>query len=314
MKKPIVESGGVTSAGAHFTTPIVNCPKEHQYRHVRGIATPQSQEPDALAIGLQVHAGRACWFANGFRSDATAWANVQDAMEKELESLKLPSSMEARRRAQQYMHEYITHWSLRPLPEVIACEYKLGPTALDPKDPDFMWRTARLDDVSKYPEVNGKLCIGECKTTSGSFNDCINEYTLNFQTLLQPALWARDPKGEALFGPAAGVMLDMIQKGYGKTKSQFQRHFLPTPKFAMKWFPQHLKHYLKQMTHVTWDAEVPRKFTHCTRQIGRKRVACEFRDLCMHGREASMKYVFKDTGKSLLSWKPEPGKETPPWE
>jgi hypothetical protein len=211
------------------------------------------------------------------------------------------------------LKEYQDHWGRLPKPTPIACEYKLGPTPLEAGDPFFMHRTARLDDVSRYPNGLNKLYLGETKTTSGSIGQCIEQYALHPQILLQMLLWKMDPKGEATYGPIEGVMLDVIKKGYGEESCSFAREAIPVPAFAMSWFPRTLKAWLRIFAAIDWDADVTRNPMRCTRSIGRATVACEFRELCKKGRAASNLYVM-GKGVQLLKHEPEPGKMRMPWE
>lgn len=306
------ESGG-TEAGFHQMGDGMGCNKEYQYRYIRGIHVPARNTPDHFAVGSQLHAGKARWFSKHFATDAKTWASVQMAMRMEMDKEKLPVTQKALQMGERYMREYIEHWSKRPKPTPIACEYKLGPTALEKGDPFFMWRTARLDDVSRYPEALGKLCIGETKTTSDTIPSLIAKYELHAQLLLQMLLWKMDPLGEAKFGTIAGVMLDVVRKSYDEKPSQFQRHFISVPQFAMTWFPRALKAHLRALAPIDWDFDALRNPSRCTRKEGRMLVSCEFKPLCLHGRNASNKYVL-GKGESLLSWKPGPGKVIAPWE
>lgn len=310
----LVGESGPTEAGIHSVLEGIGCAKEYQFKYVRQLYEPQHQTPDYFAVGSQLHAGKAHWFAKGFKMDAATWASIQLAMRKEMELQKLPVSAKALQAGERYMREYMDHWSKRPKPTPIACEYKLGPTPLEPGDPFFMWRTARLDDVSRYPEALGKLCLGETKTTSDSVNGVINKYTLHPQILLQMILWKMDPRGEATYGPIAGVMLDIVKKGYGENKSAFSRHFLRVPPHAITWFPRVLKAHLRILSVIDWDADVIRNPTRCTRQEGRMLVSCQYRDLCLAGRNAANRYVMGPKGESLLSWRSSPGKTKAPWE
>lgn len=291
----------------------MGCPKAYQFATIRQIHKPINETPDHFAIGSQLHAGKARWFALGFGTTPRAWQSIQEAMRTEMEKEKLPVTRRALQMGERYMLEYIGHWSKRPRPTPIACEYKLGPTPLEPGDPFTLWRTARLDDVSRYPEALNKLCIGETKTTSDSVAQLVKKYALHTQILLQMVLWKMDPKGEKLFGPIAGVMLDVVKKGYGEEKSSFHREFIPVPTFAMTWFPRTLKAHLRLLAMVDWDADPVRNTTRCTRVEGRMLVQCEYMDLCLSGRNAANLYVM-GKGESLLKHKPEPGKTKMPWD
>lgn len=291
----------------------MGCMKEYQFESIRHIYKPTNVTPDHFAIGSMLHAGKARWFAKRFLMDEATWVSIQDAMRDEMEREKLPVTKRALQMGERYMKEYMVFWSKRPKPKPIACELKLGPTPLEHGDPFFMWRTARLDDVSYYPDVLNKLCLGETKTTSAPFTTVIEKYTMHPQILLQMLLWKMDPGGEAKYGPILGVMLDIIKKGYGEEASAFQRHFIPLPPYAMTWFPRTLKGYLRAQSAIDWDADAPRNPMRCTRMEGRSLISCTYRELCLAGRNASTLYVM-GKGQSLLSHKPEPGKMRQPWE
>lgn len=302
---------GPSQAGWHQVETFLRCPKEYQFAHTRGISTPVAQEPDYFVVGRLVHAMRARWFSLRFRVDDEALQLIDKACDEEIENGKLPASLKAIQQAKVYFLEYRTHWAKRPKPSPVAAEYLLGPAPLAPDDPFFLFRTARLDDVSRYPEAGDALCIGESKTTSTSVNDCVNQYTLHGQPLLQAHLWKMAPQGEKTFGPIKGVMLDVIVKGYGKP-SQFARVFIPVTDHALEWFIKNMRAQLRAAASVDWNSDVPRNIGMCTRLVGRARVACPYRDLCSHGRSASIKYVLRD-GSSLLTWKQDNEHKVAPW-
>lgn len=307
--------GGASSAGWHKIERAFKCYKEYQFSVVRGLRIPRDQTPDAFAIGSLFHAMRARWFSLDFDTSPKSWKKIQDAMEEEILLQTEPVSFEARRRAQTYITEYMEHWKLRPRPEPIAAEYLLGPVELGKDDPFYAHRTAKLDDVSRYPEAGGQLCIGESKTTSGEINDCINQYQLHGQTMLQYILWNLAPQGKATHGPVAGTILDITKKGYGGKPSKFARHFIPFEPRAIAWFKQSLRYRLGMANKITWDMDASflRNVAACTRIEGRGRIPCDFRDLCQFGEAAAGKYVLAD-GKPLSSFKPEKGKRVQPWE
>jgi hypothetical protein len=312
-KKVLLGPGGATSAGWHMAEAGLRCLKEFQYAHVRHIRTPLIQTPNAFAVGSMFHAGRAAWFASRFSMAKTALDSVYAAQEHEAANSELPVGMDSVRLARSYITQYIDYWNVRPHPDPLAAEYLLGPAPLKPDDPFFMHRTARLDDVSRYHEAGMKLCIGESKTTSASINDVINQYTLHGQTLLQPLLWKMASQGEAMHGPVAGVLLDVTVKGYGGKKCAFARAFMPVRDETLKWFSETMRGYLTAMSRVTWDSDVPRNVSMCTRMAGRGRIACDFRDLCQAGKAAATKFVLKD-GTGLTRWQPKDGETTPPWQ
>lgn len=311
--KVIVGRGGPTSAGWHSVEQFLRCPKAYQFGKVRGIRQPLEQTPDHFAVGLLHHAQRARWFALKFATSAKAMASVQDAMFEECEKQQLTISTDAQQRARVLFDAYIKHWSKRPRPTPVAAEYLVGPAPLVPGDPEYLWRTARLDDVSIYPEAGGRLCLGESKTTGDSIGDCITQYTLHGQPLLQLLLWKMSPRGEAMHGPAAGVMLDICKKQSGRNPPKFERCFVPVKDSVLEWYAPSLRGYIAAAMAVGWDTEAPRNTQGCTYKAGRMRAVCDFRDLCMHGKDGAGKYVLSD-GTALRKFEPEPGKTRMPWE
>jgi hypothetical protein len=309
----IAGESGASEAGWSSIESALRCLKEFQLREVRGVHKPLQKNPDYFSVGSLLHAMRAKWFALKFKTDAKSWQLMLDACQEEIERQKLPVALKAELAARLYFEQYVEYWAPRPRPTPIAVEYKLGPAPLKPDDPFFFYRTARLDDVSKYPEAGGALCLGEVKTTSASVNDVINQYTLHGQTMLQLVLWRSAMQGEKKFGKAAGIMLDVIGKGYGGKKCSFARQFIPVTERALTWFTQNMRAYLRAIAAIDWNADAPRNVSACTRLIGRARVACEFRQICIHGRSATQDYVLRD-GKSLLTWKPDGERQVPPWE
>jgi len=309
----LMGQGGVTEAGYHSIETFLRCPKEYQFSSTRGIGKPMQYEPSYFTVGRMLHAGKAKWFARGFKTTEKTWQKMKAAMELEAHTGKLPPQRDALRDGLRYMEEYVEHWSKRPLPKPVAAEYKLGPAPFSAGDPFFLFRTARLDDVSYYPEQGGALCIGEMKSTSDSPTAVVDQYDLHGQTMLQFLLWKHAQEGEATHGKVAGTVLDIIKKGYGTQKSTFSRQFIPFSEYALEWFAKTFRANLRAAALTTWDADVPRNITACTRLAGRRRVNCDFKDLCKHGKSASAKFMLKETGSSLMKkeeWKGVCG----PWE
>jgi hypothetical protein len=305
--------GGATEAGWHSIESMLYCPKEYQLRIIRGVRHPLHQNPDHFSVGALFHAGRARWFTLRFAHDAKAWDSIKAAVEEEAEIQKLPVSMRAIQNTLSLLTQYCAYWAKRPRPDPVAAEYKIGPSPFRLGDPFTLNRTARLDDASRYPEAGGALCIGESKTTSGSIDSCFNQYQLHGQPMLQLLLWKLAPQGEKRFGPVKGVMLDITQKPSGKNPARFARMFVPVSDWALTWFANALANYLRAAAQIDWDTEVTRNIAMCTRMAGRARVPCEFRELCSHGRSASIQYVLRD-GSSLMSHQPIDGKRRMPWE
>jgi hypothetical protein len=312
-KKFLMGESGPSSAGWHKIESGLRCMKEYQYATVRNIQVPAQFEPPYFTIGRMLHAGKARWFARRFKTGTKTMRLIQEAMEAEAENGRLPAKAECLPMASKYMAAYVEHWKSRPLPEPVAAEHLVGPAPVKPGSPVQFHRTARLDDVSYYPEAAGQLCIGETKSTSDSIQACLDQYTLHGQPLLQRLLYKYAPQGEALLGPVAGVVLDVIQKGYGNQASKFGRIFIPVTDHALNWFANNLEAQMRALAMIDWDADAPRNITMCTRMAGRKRVICDYRDLCIHGKSASVKYTFGD-GKSLLTHKPTAEKNRMPWE
>lgn len=306
-------SVGATSAGWHSIESLWRCPKEYQYEKVRGIRNPEAEMPDPFAIGQMMHVGKGRWFSKRFPTDEAVLETIRDEMMDYATKSKLPMSIDAQRRALKYFTEYVEFWRMRPKPKVVAAEYDLGPSPVKAGDPFFLHRTARLDDVSRYAEAGGALCIGESKTTSSTINDCIKQYKLHGQIAMQVALWKLAPQGEAMHGPVAGVMLDVIVKGSGTEKSKFGRQLIEVPDRVVNWYVENLRSQLRVAASIDWNSVVPRNITACTRMVGRGRMACPYTEMCVFGRSASAKYVMRD-GSSLVTWKPSQYESVPPWE
>ncbi len=316
---------GPTREGWHSFESAWRCLKEYQFQHVRKIRQPQAQTPDYFAVGLLFHAARACWFSNNFDTSPKTWTLINEAVQAESAKQRLPVSLNAEKRALELTQLYMNHWSRLPKPKVLAAEYDIGPATLLTNMEELerhengmhsgavsYTRTARLDDVSRYPEGQNQLFIGESKTTSTSIADTVNQYRLHGQPLLQYALWSTAPQGEKKHGPVAGVMLDIIKKPYEGKKPEFAREPLYFTPEVREWFVKAVHQKLRDVAAVTWDTDVDRNPSACTRQVGRARIECPYRDLCLHGRSASVKYVFED-GNSLVTWKRGEGREVAPW-
>ena len=259
---------------------------------------PRTLLPDPLAIGTLSHEGRAHWFQSGFPTGAKYWEKLKTYINQSADTSNPPVRSEAISRTLSYLEQYCTHWAMRTKPNVVAVEYEVGPAPLRPDDPLFMFRTARLDDVSQYPEANMKLCIGEYKTTSVGIDDAVNEYTLHGQPTLQYALWQASPNGDKKhnkkYGPISHILLDVTVKGYGKERCKFGRHAIAITPYVLDWYANSMRGYLKAAQLIAYDTDAPRNITACTRLIGRARVPCQFRDLCQFGRPAANRYVDKD--------------------
>lgn len=314
---------GATDSGWHSTAAVYRCAKEFQFEVGREIDKPIHKTPDALGTGLAVHAGRARWFSLGFKTDPKTWESIRSAVKEECERQNLPVSEKAEKRSLELLIQYVAHWSMRPKPKPIYTEGLLGPVNLWEGiiDPKFK-RTGRVDDASYYPEGGNELWLGDAKSTSGTAADVLQEYTLHGQPVHYAALWKIAKQGEAKHGPIAGIMLDVIEKKYPRQAggpmepAVFSRIPIRITPFQLKWFiDDHFKRvHIANNIKADWNYDAPRNITSCVRTFGKMKVACKFRELCIYGRDAAMPYVFKDSGKSIINWKPEEGKETPPWE
>lgn len=311
MIDTMFNEGGPSGLGFSEVESYLRCPKEYQYDKVRGIHRPTAQSPDYFAVGSFLHAGRARWLAEKQSTSAEVWDLIKTDVQKTREGLDLPCSDDAERIALRYIQEYIDHWSVRPKPDIVAVEHMLGPTRLD--EGRATERTARLDDFGFYPEAQG-LAIGECKTTSAAISDVANQYTLHGQPTLQKILWDMAPQGAATYGPVKGMVLDVVQKGYGGKRCQFARLFVPIPERTAEWYKKELTNALFYKDTMTWNTDAERRITSCTRLVGRGRVACPYRELCLYGKSASLEYAFKD-GRQLTEWQPtEPNELVNPWD
>lgn len=311
---PLLGEGGPSAAGYHKVEAYMKCPKRHQYAMVRGIRLPMRETPAYFAVGSCVHAGRSNWLARGCGLDVETWGFMEKAVDKVLtdyEATGLPVAKVAREDSLRYLREYVDHWSMRPKPNVIATEYPVGPVTLFDGTDEV--RTARVDDISFYPEGNNQLYIGECKTTSTDIGTAVLQYQLHGQPMLQKLLWDRARGGADLHGPVAGVMLDVIQKGYGGKKCQFARRPIEVTDIQLAWFAKSMAKIVAESKLVTWDSEVERRVSSCTEMVGTRRVACPFQSLCMHGRSAGLEFVTED-GKRLTEFQPTEERKAMPWE
>ena len=285
---------GASSAGWHNISTMLKCPKEYQLSQVRKVAVPRTLLPDPLAVGSLFHEGRSHWFQSGFPTGAAYWEKLKKYIHDSANISNPPIRMDAVNRTLSYLEQYCSHWSMRAKPNVVLVETEVGPAPLMKGDPISMFRTFRPDDVSEYPEANGKLCIGECKTTSVGVDDAVNEYTLHGQPMMQYIVWSMAKNGAAKYGPVSHVLLDVIVKGYGKERCKFGRQAIPITQYAIDWYIQSMRGYLTAANLIGYDTEVPRNIASCTRLVGRARIACQFRELCQFGKAAANRYVDSD--------------------
>lgn len=302
---PIWNEGGASGAGWSELASFFRCPKEYQYAQVRKILEPKNITPDYFFVGSAFHAGRAAWFSKKCAVNDATWAFITSEVARiraEYEKV-LPVNEAAVIDVTRYLTEFVEHYSMQPAPRVVAVEHMLGPTKLWPDAPAEHERTARLDDIGYY-DINGDtLCIGECKTGSGTPAQIANEYSLHGQPMMQHMLWKAAPQGEAQYGPISGIVLDAVQKGYGGKKCKFGRVVLTVEPFALKWFSENLRRVVEATKALTLHGHADRNVTSCTRPRlgpgGRQLSGCQFRDLCTFGFSASGNYVKGPQGLPL---------------
>lgn len=306
----IWSEGGPSGLGWSEVDAYLRCPKEYQFAKVRGMSKMQTNIPDYFAIGSFMHAGRARWFAQKFDTGDATWQLMRDDITKVRCDFKLPCNDSAETTALRYLQEYVDHWGVREKPQIVAVEHMLGPTELWP-GMDWTERTSRLDDFGFYPEAGGKLMIGELKTTAAPVSDVANQYTLHGQPLLQRLLWELAPQGGASHGPVGGMVLDIVQKGYGGKRCNFSRLVVPVDERPLAWFRSNLVEALEKKAQVGWNTDVERRISSCTRLVGKARVACEFRDVCQFGRQGVGGMAFED-GSLVSDWQKD-DKLVDPW-
>lgn len=302
--------------GWHSDNEIWTCEKEYQLARVRKVKLPAQELPDALAIGLMVHAARNWWFSSGFPRDNIE-ANALAAFQKEAERSSFPVSRKAELVALKTFVQYVEHWGVRPLPSVLKTEYEIGPANILPGSPHV--RTATLDDISYYVELGGALGIGEAKTTNWKVGAVVSYYKQHGQLLLQKALFdiVSAAGGETgLFRglKAAGVVLDVIRKPWDG-QCEFAREPIVFEEAAIQLFLEEYGRRLDRKAEIGWDTDARREGfgQGCQKFIAGERVTtCKYRDLCMFGRGASHNYLVGDDYMS--SWKPQYEGQKGPWE
>lgn len=304
-----MNKSGASSEGWHEIDALFRCEWEWVARNLRGIVpSGQTETPAPLAQGLVVHAARAEWFTHGFRTDADSQARILAAARAEGAKQQLPITPDDEQAALRIFAAYQNHWQYMPKPTVKHVELEIAPTEVVPG----YTRTARLDDVSEYPEAGGALCLGEAKTTAGRFDDLVAFYEMHGQPLLQDLLWRKSVQGAAALGPIAGVMLDIIGKpGRQRKGFEFARVLIPINDHMREWFERALMAKLERRKELVASAKPARNPTSCIRHHASLGYAirCPYRDLCQHGRAATGGYQLAD-GSSLLDYK---GDEAP-WE
>lgn len=318
---PKASTGG-SEFGYHSIESFVKCAKKYQLGQVRKVRAPKVQEPHALAVGTLAHAGRARWFTTGFGTDEQSWNSVKNAVQEQEEQLKLPTSNKAVVETLLMLAQYTDHWSQQPRPTVLAAEYELGPVPFDGSEDRSLNRTARVDDVSYYPEGAGQLWLGDLKTDASGAKNLKSKYELHGQPMLQLLLWEVAPNGKVQHGPVAGWMIDCIKKpSYGSGHYEFCRIPMRYPAWVLSWFKRSFAEQIRAAASITWDSDALRNVTACSEMYesrwgGASRAACEFQALCKQGPDAAnpRNYVFGDEAQDLRDYEPEPGAWKMPWE
>lgn len=280
---------GPSVAGFHKIIDFMRCPQEHKFKHVMGLKKRDSEPSSALLIGVLCHVGRAWWFASQFKASIEA---CQQAITDHVATYGIANANDAEREAKRLVAAYIEHWRSKPLPLCRAVEYEVGPCPMKPGDPLELFRTARYDDISIYPDALNKLCIGDLKTTSDSISGCVNEYRQNGQFILYQILYKMAKEGQAVFGPSSGMMIDVMTKD---AIPKFHRELIVITPFQEHWFIRSMQGWLKAAQQVTQYTEVPRNVSQCCRSVSRKgSFLCDYHQLCHFGSSAVGQYVDKE--------------------
>lgn len=283
---------GPSLAGFHKIVDFLRCPQEYKNKHVNGIEPKGKDEKAALQIGVLTHVGRATWFGSQFK------CTIDDALEsitKHVQQSGGTYKIEVEREAQRLIAAYIEHWRSKPLPVCRAVEYDIGPAPLKEGDTFFQYRTARFDDLSNYPDALNKLCIGDLKTTSDSIAGCVNEYRQHGQFILYSILYKMAREGQAVFGPIAGIMIDVETK---EKVPSFHRELITITQFQEQWFTASMHGWLKAAAQVSPTTPVPRNVTQCSRAVSRKgSYMCDYHPLCQYGSSHANQFVVKSTGQ-----------------
>lgn len=293
--QPIIGAAkeGPSLAGYHKIVDYMRCPQEYKFNHVLGIQPKDKEEKKALAVGVLTHIGRAHWFGSQFKATID---QCTAAITRAVQEKATPTNVEAEREAIRLVQAYIEHWRSKPLPLCRAVEYDIGPAPMKPGDTFFQYRTARFDDLSNYPDALNKLCIGDLKTTSDSISGCMNEYRQHGQFILYSILYRMAKEGLPIFGPVAGIMIDIETK---EPVPKFHRELITVSTFQERWYTASMQEYLRDAAAMTPTTVARRNPTACARAIGRKgSYACDFRPLCQYGGSHNGQYVHKANGET----------------
>lgn len=295
---------------------MFRCEQEFVFKHLRHIAKAGKKEtPKAMAIGLMFHAGRARWFSNGFSDN---WQSIYQAVVQEASKQPLPIPIGAEQEALNILQQYVSHYSKQPKPKVLAAELEVGPIVT--VDGSSELHTNRLDDLSLYPDFANAEAIGEAKTTSSKPSAVYAHYNANHGQLLKQMLVVTKAIANGalkVVKEPIGIVLDVVQKGYGGAKCSFERFLITIEPYQLEWFSRDLERKRirrRQLERLEAHPELAnpdqtqmlqriepaeRNPTACRRLVsgdGGQFIAvdCEFLSLCKFGRSAATEYVVGD--------------------
>lgn len=287
------------------------CEQEGVFKFLRKIEKSGKKEtPRAMAIGLLFHAGRARWFANGFSDN---WQSIYNAVTQEAARQPLPIPIGAEQEACNILTQYIAHYAKLPKPKVLAAELEVGPiiTLEGSTEP----HTNRLDDLSLYPDFANAEAIGEAKTTGSKPAAVYAHYNANHGQLLKQMLVvtkAIEAGILKIIKAPIGIVLDVVQKGYGGDKCHFERFLITIEPYQLEWFARDLDRVRQRrreleklepylagggVDHSPDGVQSARRNpTACRRLVSGDggqfiAVECEFLALCKFGRGAATEYV-----------------------
>lgn len=288
LQTPIIGEAkeGPSLAGFHKIVDFMRCPQEYKFRHVLQVKPKNTEDKIAFAVGTLTHIGRATWFGSQFKCSIDV---ALESISAHVRTSGDPIKLKAEREAKRLISAYIEYWRSKPLPLCRAAEYEVGPCPMKPGDPFFLYRTARFDDLSIYPDALNKLCIGDLKTTSDTISGCVNEYKQNGQFILYSILYKMAKEGQQVFGPSHGIMLDICTKD---TVPKFHREMIVITPFQEQWFTASMQGWLRAAAQVTSETPVPRNVTQCARAASRKgSYLCDYHQLCHFGGSAVGQYL-----------------------
>lgn len=282
---------GPSIAGFHKVVTLQRCETEYRYAESLGLKPVDAKPNAAFDVGTFTHHGRAMWFASQCtKHPDDVCQDISDMVRADGNPIKI----QAEREAQRLITKYIKHWSLYPKPHVRAVEYQLGPAPLKERDPFFLYRTARLDDVSIYPDALNQLCIGDLKTTSDTISGIVNEYRQSGQFMTYALLWDMAKEGREFFNNTQipGIMIDIVTKD---ENPKFHRELLTITEHQKRWWYENMSHLLRRAANITGTTPTSRNTTQCARAISRRgSYLCPFHKLCQYGSSATGQYTFPD--------------------